>query len=60
MEYKEIDLTGKNEEDVFKAYVDVANDLEVQKMIWNETKDYSKAKEVYEKYLEKKEENNNN
>ena len=60
MEYKEIDLTGKNEEDVFKAYVDVANDIEVQKMIWNETKDYSKAKEVYEKYLEKKEENNNN
>jgi len=60
MKEKEIDLVGKSEDEIYEAYAEISNDIEVQKMIWNETKDYNKAKEVYEKYLEKKVENNNN
>lgn len=60
MEYEEIDLTGKTEEEIFKAYVAVANDIEIQKNIWNETKDLKLATAMYNKYLEKKKEKNNN
>ena len=54
MEYEEVDLTGKTEEEIFESYVDIANDIEVQKKIWNETKDMKLATAMYNKYIEKK------
>ena len=54
MEYEDKDLVGKNEDDIYRAYADIANDIEIQKIIWNETKNLDVAVQMYNKYLEKK------
>ena len=54
MEEKIIDLRNKNEEEIMKAYTDISEDIEVQKIIWNVAQDYETARKVYIKYLDEK------
>lgn len=58
MEGNDINLINKSEDEVYDAYADIANDIEVQKMIWKETNNLSEASEVYDEYLSKNNDNN--
>lgn len=51
----EYDLRGKTAEETVNAFYEMADDMKVQRMIWENTHNYEVAKEMYEKYLQEKE-----
>lgn len=59
MKEKTIDIKNKQQDEIYKTYLEIAKEDLVLKEIWNNTKDVKKATKVYEKYTSMKEENKN-
>ena len=52
-DFKDFNLENMNEDDIYYVYSEISDELEKQKIIWDETKDYEREKMVYSKYVKK-------
>ncbi len=54
MNNNEINLQNKKEEEIIKSYNEIANNVKIQKIIWQETKNIVSAEKIYDFYNTKK------